>query len=258
MDPERRDFLKGMVATGASLISPQRNPETIYRATPAWTTRHWWPIFESTAISKGLPRMFDQWWPLHMIDVLNGNRTNFHGWGQQEAHRVWRDFGHDPVQIESAGWCLAAAAVTLLEPEPVWTPRQIGEYLLERPLMEGIMVAKHAGDLLIDINHSGNSLRNLVQAGEPVIVDLPEQPGRWYRALNGVTEDGNAVLVTNYGHPDKYLPTSAIRGAWIVSHQEAPNLHPDVKAEAAGRAFRDLNTMNALSDEWVNWIIYPQ
>lgn len=204
--------------------------EMILSRRQGWSSPDWWPIFEKTALKKELPRIHDNWWPAHVFDMeyrAAGGSSNIQEQAINKADFIMQN---RPETEAFAGYCPWLAAAQATEEQPVSFP---GETLgwetdLERivRLKIGLLTIKHAGDTLVATRPTGKNLITLVQSGFPTIVDLPDRlgVGQWFRCVQGVSEDGELVRVTNFGYPDVELPVSGIRSAWRVHPAESTNV----------------------------------
>lgn len=203
----------------------------VTRALPAWTDRNWFPEFEETARAKELPRLHDDWWILHMHDLLNwqifGQASFTLDWGRRENKRIVDTYGSDPVQVHAAGRCPELAIAQAVELDPGKGKWFNGEWY-DRPYLVGFLVAKHIGDRLVKLPLTAAALSSAIEQGQPVVVNAPEEPGDWWRALNGVSEDGKWVTVTNFGYPDKDVPFSLLTSAYVPVPDDSVTLNPAV------------------------------
>ena len=186
----------------------------------AWTTRFWWPIFTETGINRGLPKLHDDWWPAHILDLLShaeGRESSIQEQAKAKAEMVK---ANRPESISYAGYCPWVSIAQLLEEKPQAFPGEdlAGETDPERiiELKQGMLAIKHAGDILVPVPSTRETLMAALQNRLPVIVNYPANlgAGDWFRSLLGT--DGGLVRVTNFGAAHVDLPISGINGAYVV------------------------------------------
>ncbi|MDP3973341.1 MAG: hypothetical protein Q8P92_00755 [Candidatus Daviesbacteria bacterium] len=206
------------------------NSEAVYSTRQAWTTRLWWPIFESKALSDGLPRIADDWWPAHVYDITTGGIHNVQGQAWEKARNIMEQH---PESESFAGYCPWVAIVQATEEQPVAFPGEnlAGETDPERiiQLKEGLLVIKHAGDILVPVPTTTETFAAIIQNGFTMIVDMPVgKVGQWFRSVNGI--EGNQLIVTNFGYPDIKLPIDGVVSAYIVYPADSTeNFAPGIK-----------------------------
>lgn len=220
---------RGFIALSAKtlLVLPALNLES-----KPWSSRNWWPIFPETASKDRLPRLHDVGGPLHVHDVecarVYGVAGKAREWEENYANEIIRNY---PETREWAGFCHAMAIAAILETEPIGSAR------FDRSTKEGILAARHAGDVMVYLEPQ--ELADLLVDGGRAVVDLPEREGRWFRVAYGLS--GQNVRVTNFGLPDKYLPFSKVVGAWQPYHDNVPLWVPvETRIETAGLANPEL------------------
>ncbi len=196
--------------------------EMILSRRQGWPSRDWAPIFEAKAIKEGLFRLHDDWWPAHVYDLevqAAGGSSNAQEQATKKAEFIMKNH---PGMVNFAGYCpwLAAAQATEDEPEVFEGERLGGAEAPEmiKRLKTGLLIIKHAGDILVETKPTGKNLLTLVRSRFPLVVDLPDRlgAGQWFRCIQGVSEDGEFVRVTNFGFSDVDLSVSKIVSAWRV------------------------------------------
>lgn len=220
----------------------------------AWSTRFWFPFFPETARGEDLPRLHDDWWIFHTHDLLNWQlyqRASFTlAWGRKEAKDFIDKYQNDTVQVSSAGNCLELAIVQALEEYPGEGKEFQGKWYDEAYLI-GLLIVKHKGDRLARVPINPDSIRVAIERGKPVVVDLPEKPGNWWRVVNGISKDGEWVQVTNFGFPDQTLPFNDIKEAFVPIHEDSLYLDPSRTTKVRSR-------VPGLNVGLINWVVYGQ
>lgn len=210
----RREFLKLAVVELTGLWVAAHLPN-VAEAQPLkpWSTRQWFPFDARLAVREGIMTLFQPEGPLDIHDQWHqyefGYRSHAREWEEELAHRVLRE---SPEASSWSGRCNAVANANLLEPEP-----QAGRF--SRFIKEGLLAALHAADTYDPPMTNPAIVGSIIQRGARVVVDLPEKPGKWFRVAYAV--DGDRVLVTNLGYPDKWMPLSGIVSAYIPKPIEA-------------------------------------
>lgn len=218
-----------------------------------WTSRLWWPIFEGPAVAQQIPRLQDDWWILHMHDKLNwevfGRVSHTLQWGRDHAENMRVKHGDDYQMVGSLGFCHGYANASQFESEPS-ALKQYQWETFDRSYLEGFAVLKHAADLMIPIPTTAEAIRAAIVHGQKVVVDLPELPGRWYRALYGISDNGVLVRVTDRGKADKDMNINSIVTTFLVLHDYDPaQVHPVHLADARARQIPEVN------EELINQIL---
>lgn len=222
------NFLKFLAdprkAEAASELAPKEAGMILGRK--VWKTNLWWPIFESTALKRKLPRIHDTWWPAHGLDLL-GIAGNIQRQAKDMADKIING------RSETAGYaghCPWLAAAQLLEEEPQVYPGENFAGATDenkiRALKQGALVIAHSGDILVPIAKTKESLTAAVLTKLPVAVNHPANlgSGDWFRPLLGISQDGNLVRVTNFREPnentnetgEENLPLTGITAAYLV------------------------------------------
>lgn len=197
-DPNKRLLLKAGVAFLVASVLP---PSLVF----AQRSRTW---------------IDDEWGPL--ADDIRSRLTGlvlhtFHGDGQigEVYDRVAREvFGKETsLRAElkaSADENLTASPdsrSTLGHCGPITMAAILGE-APQTLLQKQAAALKHAGDVKIQI--SLEEAIYYMKKGQMVGVDLPEEPGTWFRAGLEYNPRTREMLVTSYGFPDKWLPIDMI------------------------------------------------
>ena len=162
----------------------------------------------------------DEWGPL--ADDIRSRLTDltlhtFHGDGQigEVYDRVAREVFGKETSLRAE---LNASAVENLIASPgsrstlgYCGPITMAAILGESPktlLQKQAAALKHAGDVKIQI--SVEEAIEYMNKGQMVGVDLPEEPGTWFRVGLEYNPRTREMLVTAYGFPDKWLSVDMI------------------------------------------------
>lgn len=204
---------KARISRGTFLRSSALGLYRLMTQAKPWSTRQWFPFDARLAVREGIMTLFQIGGPLDVHDQWHqyefGYRSHAKEWEEELVHRVLRE---NPETSSWVGRCNAVANANLLEPEP-----QAGRF--SRSIKEGLLAALHAADTYDPPMTNPGIIAEIIKRGSWMVVDLPEQDGRWFRV--GYVLDRDRVLVTNFGHPDKWMPLSAIVSAHIPKPIEA-------------------------------------
>lgn len=248
----RRDFLKIIAAIGGSAaiypwdlvhaenvypegwIKPAIYKDSWWKRDGVWSSNNWGPIFERTALTSGLPRIHDDFCGAWVLDrareSLNGFPDGSTDLIQRQAIHKATVFMTNRKDTESfAGYCPWLAVTQTLDSRPTAFD---GENLAGQTdilkiiqLREQALQIYRAGSRLVQIVLNPQSLVDQYVKGAPIIVDAPAGIGRgnWFRSIAGVREDGQQLLVTNFGHENINLGLSQINFSYVVFPIDSPN-----------------------------------
>lgn len=265
----RRSFLRGSAIIGvAAMFAPDLLVPDQVRAedmiiSPGgelWPTPDWWPVFEKRAEELGLPTMHADWWPAHVFDLeygAMGGVSNIQEQAIKKANIIRRN---RPDTKDSAGYCPWVAIAQLLEPEPQAYPEEslAGETDPDRikRLKGGLLTLKHSGDKLIRLEDDkpaklSSILRNTVERGLPVVIDLPGNMGDgiYFRALIGISVGGRTVKATDFGRPNREFNISEIRQAYLVYTGSSSEDFTSRYRSVSFWRYRGLNR------EFIDWLV---
>lgn len=217
-----RVFIGSLVALALSHRRVEAQSQGMILGRQAWSTRLWWPIFTERGVALDLPKIHDDWWPAHVLDRMYKAEGGLSDVQQQAINKAEIIKKNHPNTVNSAGYCPWVSIAQTIEERPqAFSGEDLdGETDPKKivPLKEGFLAIKHAGDILVPVPATRETLTAVVEDRLPAVVDLPAElgAGNWFRPLLGISEDGVLVRVTNFGHPDRNLPISGIIGAYIV------------------------------------------
>ncbi len=243
LEIDRRGFLRvfAVVAAEMLLLPTQVRAESIfpdgwirppryeagwYYRDGVWSSNNWGPIFENTALTRGLPRIHDDYWGAWVLDRAREELLNLPNLStdliqRQAIHKANVIIAKRKETESSAGYCPWLAVAQTVEPQP---PVSEGEGLRTTQLKEQALEIYHAGSRLVRITLSPETLRNSFVKGAPMIADAPlGMEGNWLRSITAIREDGRAIRVTDFGNPDISLSLRAINFAYVVYPADSPD-----------------------------------
>lgn len=253
---------------GWSLINPSvaRAQQMVLTERP-WTgrTKLWWPNSEETAARYGIYTLHGVGGPLHVYDeahrIVYDQSTNAREW---EEYRANEHLKNHPERRGWSGYCRETYRETyivgFMEPIPPDSinpqVRGIGS---DRSTTEGLLVAMHTADpaLLYAEDRAGIERLLSLHPHRRVVVDAPEQTGRWFRAVYGVS--ATQFLGTNFGYADKVLPKSMIVSAQLpyyipYKYEEAVPSEP--VNEKLLQESRELGVNPFLNHDFIRFLVY--
>lgn len=252
LEVSRRDFLRITAAIGGSAaiypwdlvhaenvypegwIKPAIYEDGWWKRGGVWSSNNWGPIFERTALTSGLPRIHDDFWGAWVLDrareSLNGLPDGSTDLIQRQATHKANVVMTNRKDTESfAGYCPWLAVTQTLDSRPTAFE---GENLAGQTdilkiiqLREQALQIYRAGSRLVQIALNPQSLVDQYVKGAPIIVDAPAGIGRgnWFRSIAGVREDGQQLLVTNFGFENIPLELGQINFAYVVFPITSPD-----------------------------------
>lgn len=227
----RREFLRLTAASAAalSIASQLSSPILAHHAIADlawWGTYDWWPLQSGIRNEGGIlmHTLHETGGPLHQHDVDTGRHAR--EWAEDLARRVLNEY---PGTEEWQGYCHAKANAIFLEEPPIdW----IGE---------GLLVAKHAADILIPIPKERIIPR--IQRGNKVVVEVPRH---WFSLAYRV--ESGLIVRTAFGFPHKHHSLADIVTSYVPYYDDGTHtVNEELKAKTAWLINPELD------EEYVNW-----
>ncbi len=196
-------------------------PDWVYFQGDVWSSKQYGPHLANQAL--GRHPLHEQGGALEKLDSLVGVMTGTPGFSQHSAAKIAEySLNNSPEGIRGdLGHCRELAFAGLVSPRPAYPEgREIGGIYFSFEDLAGLRVAEQIGSPYQahsrDANVTAHRLSDFARTGGRTRLIIV-QPELWFRAVAGVSPDGQRVLAENFGGDRKTIEREAIVATQAVA-----------------------------------------
>lgn len=190
----------------------------------------WYPFSEQIAKKHGIPRLHDRGGALDSYDQIvsriTGKPSDARGWEEDFVNTQLRQH---PTWASWMGHCHGLANAQAIDKQPPATRRVAESISVDWSDRVGILVAHHSGDAAMRHTTDKATIRSFLEffqrTGRPFVANIPYLPngrreaGRWFRVIDGISEDRAWVSATDLRYGRRMFSAALIESMHMPIHQ---------------------------------------